>query len=54
VYNSNKSPTRCYNFSVYYPDVYLLIQFIPQRRKYVDYKSKINREEFGDCFEDNV
>jgi len=22
-YNSNKSPTRCNNFSVYYPDVYL-------------------------------
>jgi hypothetical protein len=21
--NSNKSPTRCNNFSVYYPDVYL-------------------------------
>jgi hypothetical protein len=23
VFNSNKSPTRCNSFSVYYPDVYL-------------------------------
>jgi hypothetical protein len=23
MFNSNKSPTRCNNFSVYYPDVYL-------------------------------
>jgi len=29
-YNSNKSTTRCYNFPIYYPDVYLQLRKCPK------------------------
>ena len=42
-YNSNKSPTRCNNFSVYYPDVYDYLQLNMFRR------SPAHHQELNDC-----